>query len=418
MGALADGDRVDVLLIGGGVAAASTAGELRANGFEGTIALATRELEPPYHRPPITKELLAPSWHGSTEVYPTTWWEDQVVELLTRAAVSDLDVSGSEAVLANKRRIRFRHAVVATGAMVRRLALDGAALDGIHYLRTPSNAARLREEAGSASDVVLVGGSFVAVEVAASLALRGLSCTMVMQERGPLVNAFGTTVSEHVRRVLERGGVQLVCDTDVSAFTGEGRVSAVVTKEGQRIPADLVVVGAGALPDTKLAERAGLRIGPSGGVLCDSNLRTSAPTVYSAGDVCEYESVVHQRTLRVEHERHAMAQGATVARNILGADVPHDKVPYFWTCLADWAKLEYVGPAASWDEEILKGSTESGEFTVWYCAASRIVAALTSRRPADLDMAAELIARRATAAEIPTADRARVTRVVLPGERS
>lgn len=384
---------VDMLLVGGGVASAAAAAELREQGFDGSIALATRELLAPYHRPPITKELLGPGADGhDIAVHPQSWWEDNEIRLLTRSAVVSLDPAVRLATLANKSVLRYRKALLATGAMVRRLNVDGAALDGIHYLRAPGNTHKLRADAEHAKHAVLVGGSFIATEVAAALTALGLRCTMVMPERAPLDTAFGPTVADHISGLLRDQGIELVCGDQVAAFTGETTVDGVRTGTGRHIPADLVVVGIGAVPDTKLAKAAGLDIGPTGGIACDSTLRTSAEHIYAAGDVCEYDSVVHRRRLRVEHEEHAIAQGITAARNMQGARAEHREVPYFWTEIAHVARLEYVGAAEKWDTERITGSLSSGAFTVWYSKNDRVVAALTSGQPNDLDQARELIA--------------------------
>lgn len=382
----------DIVLVGGGVASASAAAELRRLGYSGKVTLATRELEAPYHRPPITKRLLAEGGADhSVEYFPPAWWSENDVEVLTRAAAQEINGSNQTVTLANKKVLGFDRALVATGAMVRRLNIEGAALEGIHYLRAPSNAHKLRAEAESAERVVLVGGSFIAVEVAASLAKRGHHCTLVMQEQKVLERTFGPTIAGYVEGLLRSHGIDIVGGTDVAAFTGESRVTGVRTVDGTEIRGDLVVVGAGAIPDTKLAVKSGLEIGHTGGVLCDSQLRTSSSHIYAAGDMCEYFSVVHGRSLRVEHEKHAEAQGITAARNMLGASVNHTEVPYFWTDIADWAKLEYVGPARTWDEEHITGSVPDGDFTVWYLENGNLVAALTSGRPQDLDVARNLI---------------------------
>jgi 3-phenylpropionate/trans-cinnamate dioxygenase ferredoxin reductase subunit len=392
---------VDVLLVGGGVASAAAAGELRRRGFEGSITLATRELDAPYHRPPITKGLLrAPADENELAVHPAEWWQENNVDLLTRAAVMSLDPVERIAKLANKTELHYGKALLATGAMVRRLPIEGAALKGIHYLRTPANAATVREEAASADRIILVGGSFIAVEVAAQLSSLGHRCTIVMQEGQCLERTFGDTVAGYVTGLLTRNGVEIMCGVDVAAFVGDERVTGVRTVDGQHVDGDLVVVGAGAVPDTKLAARAGLELGATGGLKCDKYLRTSSPDIYAAGDVCEYDSVVHGRALRGEHERHAEAQGLTVARNILGDEVPHTEVPYFWTEISDWARLEYVGPAPRWDREVVSGSVADGDFTVWYVAEDRLVAALTAGRPQDLDVARKQI----VAAEPVSAD--------------
>ena len=154
-----------------------------------------------------------------------------------------------------------------------------------------------------------------------------------------------------------------------------------------------MIVGAGVMPDVMLAKAAGLEIGPRGGVLTDSRLQTSAPDVFAAGDIAEYESVLHgNQHVRIEHWDVAENQGRTAARNMLGRDQPHDVVPYFFSDLSDWTWMEYVGPAYSWTEEIVRGSIEDGEFTVWYLDGDRLAAALTVGRSDDLEQARALIA--------------------------
>ena len=156
---------------------------------------------------------------------------------------------------------------------------------------------------------------------------------------------------------------------------------------------DAVVCGVGAQPDVMLAKRSGLELGELGGVRCDSRLRAlSAEHVFAAGDICEYDSVVHGRVMRIEHEEVATAQGATAARNMLGADAPHDVVPYFFSDLSDWAAIEYVGPALAWDEEVVRGDIDSGPFAIWYLEVDRVRAMLSVGGAGDVDRANELIA--------------------------
>jgi 3-phenylpropionate/trans-cinnamate dioxygenase ferredoxin reductase subunit len=288
----------------------------------------------------------------------------------------------------------FGQALVATGAMVRRLPAEGAQHEGIHYLRALGNAEALREDAAAAERVVVVGGSYIATEVAASMTLLGKRCTIVMQEALPLERGFGAAGGAFVADLLESHGIEIVAGADVVEFAGEGEegpVRAVVCADGRHVEGDLVVVGIGATPDVMLARKAGLEIGDSGGVACDARLATSAAGIFAAGDMCEYASVVHGRRLRIEHEAVAAAQGRAAARAMLGSDEPYAEVPYFWSDLADWATLEYVGPAASWDAELVRGDPADGAFSVWYLNGGRLAAALAVGRPDDLDIARDLI---------------------------
>jgi 3-phenylpropionate/trans-cinnamate dioxygenase ferredoxin reductase subunit len=385
---------IDVLLIGGGIASASAAAELRERGFEGSIVLATRELDPPYHRPPITKGYLqGREERSSTLVYPEQWNADHDVELLTRTPVMDLHAEQRTAKV-GREVAGFGQALVATGAMVRRLRADGAQREGIHYLRALGNADALREDASAADRVVVVGGSYIATEVAASMTLLGKRCTIVMQETLPLERGFGAIAGAFVRDLLESHGIEIVAGADLVEFAGEGEegpVRAVVCEDGRRVEGDLVVVGVGATPDVMLARKAGLEIGESGGVACDGRLATSAAGIFAAGDMCEYDSVIHGRRLRIEHEEVAAAQGRAAARAMLGSDEPYSEVPYFWSDLADWATLEYVGPAASWDYELVRGDPADGTFSIWYVHEGRLAAALAVGRSDDLDVARALI---------------------------
>jgi 3-phenylpropionate/trans-cinnamate dioxygenase ferredoxin reductase subunit len=385
---------VDILLIGGGIASATAAHTLREEGFDGSILLAGREPHPPYHRPPASKEYLRGE-HGPEGAYvqPADWWESASVELLARTSVLELDPAGRTAKLSSKEVVGFDRALVATGAMVRRLPVDGAQLEGVHYLRALGNAETIRDDTAGAERVVCVGGSYIASEVAASLTELGRQVTMVMLEDHPLERTFGTAAGRFFRRVLEEHGVEVLGGDEVARFEGGERVERVVTVGGRELEAQAIVCGVGAIPDVMLARKAGLALGELGGVLCDSRLRTSAEGVFAAGDMCEYDSVVHGRIMRIEHEEVAAAHGRTVARNMLGADVAHDEVPYFFSDLSDWASLEYVGPALSWDEEQVEGSVDDGAFAVWYRESGRVRALLSVGGAGDLDHARDLIRR-------------------------
>jgi len=385
----------DVLLIGGGIACAHAADELRKGGFDGSIALVTREMDAPYHRPPLTKGYLqGREDREAILIHPQAWYAEHDVELLLRTPVMDMDLEARTAKL-GREHVGFKQALVATGAGVRRLQAEGGMRDGIHYLRALGNADKLRKELEGAERVTIVGGSYIATEVAASLTLLGKSCTLIMQEELPLERHFGPVAGAFVRDLLEGHGIEIVAQADVSGFDGEGEddapVTAVVCAGGRRIETDLVVVGVGATPDIMLARKAGLELGDSGGVACDSRLQTSVEGIFAAGDMCEYDSVLHGRRLRIEHEQVAGAQGRHAARAMLGSGEPFAEVPYFWSDLADWATLEYVGPAPSWDEEIVRGDPASGEFSVFYVHEGRLAAALAVGRTDDIERAAALI---------------------------
>ena len=384
---------VDFLLIGGGMASAHCAAELRKCGAEGSVLLVGREPEPPYERPPLTKEYLrGEASREDAHVNAAGWYGDNDVELLTGINAMSLDPSARTAKLQGGEEVAFDKALLATGAMVNILRVEGAENEGIHYLRAFGNSDAIRADAEAAEHVVLVGGSYIGTEVAASLTAKGAKCTIVMMEEVALSRTFGEGAGRWFQEQLEARGVTVLGGEELEAFEGDGRVKAVLTKSGQAIECDAVVVGAGVRPDAMLAQRAGLEV--EDGIVCDSKLCSSAAGIYAAGDCCSYESVVHGRRLRVEHWDVAMQQGVHAARNMLGADEDYTVVPYFFSDLADWASLEYVGPAYEWDEEIWRGDRDEGEFSVWYLKDGLVAGALSVGRSEDLAEARRLLADR------------------------
>jgi len=385
--------KVDYLLIGGGLASANCARWLREEGAEGEVLVVGREPDPPYNRPECSKGYLqGKERRAETFFRGDEWWAEQDIELLKRTSVTALDLEARTAKLSSKEEIEFGQALIATGANVRRLNVDGCHLEQIHYLRTLGNSDAIRAGVEDAEEVVLIGGSFIACEVAASLTLLGKHSTLVMQEQATLERGFGARVGRFFQELLESHGVTVHGGDELERFEGEDTVAKVVTRGGLELAADAVVIGAGVTPDVQLAERAGLEIGERGGVRCSSRLESQVPGVFAAGDICEYESVVHGGAhIRVEHWDVAFNHGKTAALNMLGRDVPHEVVPYFYSVLADWGELEYVGPAYVWDEEIVRGSFADGAFTNWYLKDGIVKGALTFGRSDDLDTARRLI---------------------------
>lgn len=400
---------VDHLLIGGGLAAANCARWLREEGGpDSSIMLVGRELDPPYNRPPLSKGYLRGEESRQDVLFrPDEWWGEQDIELLIRTTVTKLDTDGRVATLSNKDTVRFDNALLATGANVRRLRVDGAELDGIHYLRTFATSDAIRDDVRDAERVVLVGGSFIGCECAASItAAYGAKCTVVMQEHETFERQFGSTVGGFFHRVLEEHGVEIHGGDELDRFEGsDGKVTHVHTRGGLELDCDAVIIGAGVMPDVMLARGAGLEIGESGGVRCSSKLETSVPGIYAAGDICEYDSLVHGHPLRVEHWDVAFNQGKTAALNMLGRDVDHDVLPYFFSDLADWSSMEYVGPGKG--DAVIRGSLDAGDFTAFYIGDDGVVtAALTVGRSDDLEHARRFIRDKSTPDRAKLADEA------------
>lgn len=380
----------DFLLIGGGMASAYCASELRKLGAEGSILLAGREPEPPYERPPLSKEYLrGEAKREDAYVNPADWYGENGIELLTKTNVMSVDLDDRRAKLQGGDEVAFDKALFATGAMVNILRVEGAELEGVHYLRAFGNSDAIREEAEKAERIVMIGGSYIGSEVAASLAAMGKQCAIVMMEDVALSRTFGDDVGRWCQELLESKGVEVFGGESLAAFEGDGRVQAVVTESGRSVDGDMVVVGAGVKADAMLAQRCGLEV--DDGIVCDAKLETSAPGIFAAGDCCSYDSVVHGRRQRVEHWDVALQQGRHAAHGMVGETDPYTAIPYFFSDLADWAGFEYVGPAYEWDEVVFRGDRDAGEFSAWYLKDGKVAGALAVDRSEDLVHARTLI---------------------------
>src|SRR3954468_10277432 len=354
-----------------------------------------RENCPPNNRPPLSKGYMQGKESREDVLFrPDEWWGEQQIELLTRTSVTQLEVDSRVAHMYTRDEVRFDKALLATGANVRRLRADGDELEGIHYLRTFGTSDSIKADAESAERVVLIGGSYIGTEVAASLTLLGKKCSIVMMEDVTLERFYGAEVGGFFQGVLEEHGIEVHGADELERFEGaDGRVTKVVTKSGKELPADFVVIGAGVNPDVTLAKGAGLEIGDAGGVKCSSTLESSVPGIWAAGDICEYDSPVHGSYMHIEHWDVAFNQGKTAALNMSGRPTPHDVVPYFFSDLADWVGYEYVGPGSG--ETVIRGSLDDGNFTVFYLGDDGAVkAALTVGRSDDLEHAQRFIKER------------------------
>src|SRR5262249_21275543 len=378
-------------LLIGGFACGYAAAELRKRGADGDIMVVGREQEPPYERPPLSKEYLrGEAKREDAHVNPASWYEENGVEPRTGTNVMALDTEARTAKLQGGDEVSFEKALIATGANVNILRVEGAENEGIHYLRAFGNSDGIRDAAEGADRMVMIGGSYIGCEVAASLKSKGTDCAIVMMEDVALSRTFGEEAGRYFHDVLESKGIEIHAGETLGAFEGDGNVQAVVTESGKKIEGDAVVVGAGVKPDTMLAEKAGLDV--DNGIICDETLQTSVEGIYAAGDVCSYQSTIHGQRLRVEHWDVAMQQGQHAAGSLLGEGAPYEIVPYFFSDLADWASLEYVGPAYEWAEVVFRGYMGPGEFAAFYIKDGKVAGALSVERSEDLGYARDMLA--------------------------
>ena len=355
-----------VLIAGAGLAGSRTAESLRARGYEGRIVLAGDEPHPPYERPALSKELLAGT-RADVALRPAGHWAEQRIELLTSQRVTDVDLDGGTAQLGG-RTVAWEALVIATGARARALP----APRGVHTLRTLDDARRLASEIDGTTRVVIVGAGFIGSEAASTLLPLAASVTIVEPLATPLLRVLGVEVGELLASRYRAQGAALRLGVGVRRFTGSARVTGVVLTDGTRLPADVVVLGIGAVPDSPLG----------GAVDVDECGRSERPNVYACGDVATWHRPSLGRALRVEHWTSASGQARSVAAAILGDEEPYDEPPYFWSDQFG-LRLQYVGHAEDWLSVLLEGDEES--FTARYLGeGGRLLAALAANRPREV----------------------------------
>ena len=364
-------------VVGAGLAGAKAAETLRAEGFDGRLLLFGDEAERPYERPPLTKAYL----RGETDreslyVHEEGFYTANGIELRTSTPVRSIAPTGRQLELASGERIGYERLLLATGSAPRRLRLPGAELDGVRYLRTRRDADALAAAAADAEHVVVVGTGWIGSEAAASIRQLGRQVTLLGPDPAPLARVVGPEVAAVYRDLHADHGVRLLLETRVAGFRGQGRVEAVVTEDGRTIDCDLVLVGAGAIPRTDLAEAAGLPV--ADGMLVNEQLEAvGAAGVYAAGDIASAWHPHYQTYLRVEHWANALNQGPAAARNMLGIPTPYARLPYFYSDQFDLG-MEYSGFAAAWDQVVVRGDPAARQFIAFWLKDQRVLAGMNA----------------------------------------
>jgi 3-phenylpropionate/trans-cinnamate dioxygenase ferredoxin reductase component len=363
------------VIAGAGLTGAKAAEALRAEGFDGRLLLLGDEAERPYDRPPLSKAYLrGETDRDSLYLHQDEFYATHDIELHTSTPVRSLDPAGRHVELASGERVGYDRLLLATGAAPRRLAVPGEDLGGVHYLRSRHDADTLAAAAARAEHVVVVGTGWIGSEAAASLRQLGREVTLLGPDTAPLARVLGPEVGRVYRDLHADHGVRLVLGTRVAGFGGHGRVEAVITSDGRTIEGDLVLVGAGAVARTELAEAAGLPV--ANGVLVDERLEAvGAAGVFAAGDVAAAWHPRYQRSLRVEHWANAFNQGPAAARSMLGIPTSYARLPYFYSDQYDLG-MEYSGLAATWDQVVVRGDPATHAFLAFWLKDQRVVAGM------------------------------------------
>jgi 3-phenylpropionate/trans-cinnamate dioxygenase ferredoxin reductase subunit len=373
-----------IVVVGGGLASARFATEYRAAGGEAPVTILSFEEDPPYHRPPLTKGFLRGEVErDGTYVRPAEEYEEDIVELRLGVVAERIDPEKHAVVLQGGEEVAYGTLVLATGARPRPLPLPGADLVGVHTYRFLSDAATVRAAAEEAHSAIVVGGSFIGAESAASLRLRGLDVTLI--ERGArLMPQLGCAdLSAELADFYREQGVEILAETELAELTGNGKLlTGARTKDGTTVEGYLVIVGIGVVPNVELAEEAGAEV--DNGIVVDERFRASLPDVYAIGDVARYPDPTAGRLRRIEHWSSANAQGGHLGRQLAGSKEPYDELPVFFTQLFD-KQFQVLGDPESASESVLRGSLADGRAVGFHLTSEgELVGAVVHGESADV----------------------------------
>ena len=359
-------------IVGGSYAALNIAASARQHGYSESITILTDENELPYHRPPLSKGFLLGATDRETlPLRGEAFYRDNAIEVVFGARAGTIDRAALR-VETTKGSFGFSKLAIATGTRARRVPIPGVELDGVVTLRSLADADAIRARLPSVRSVVIVGGGFIGLEMAASMAKYGFDVTVLEGLDRVLARVTGPTMSQFIQREFLDHGVKLVCGTTVDAFEGaNGTVQGVCTRNGDRHAADLVVLAIGAQPNIELVEPLGLA--DPQGVIVDLCGRTSDPAVFAAGDCAYGMNAFAGSALRLESVQNATDQGKAAGAAIAGIEAPNGAVPWFWSDQFD-LKLQMVGLCEGADRQVVRGSVDSRKFSVFYMKNDHIVA--------------------------------------------
>lgn len=367
-----------IVIVGGGLTGATAATTVRDGGFAGRLVLVAGENEVPYIRPPLSKEfLLDKAPRESTLVHPLDWYREHNVELVQGHNATALSTADRRLTLDNGDVLGYDKLLLATGASARRYSSPAADLTGVHHLRTVGESESLKQAlAGGGRRVVIVGTGWIGLEVASAARQYGNSVTVLGRGAIPLSAVLGDRIGSVFADLHRDNGVDLRMSVEVEAIEGDTNgVAGVRLATGETVPADVVVVGIGAIPNAGLAEMAGLTV--DNGIVVDAGFRTSDPNVFAAGDVANTFHPVLGEHLRIEHWANALNAGAAAGRALLGEVVNYDEIPYFYTDQFDLG-MEYsgYGPLTTDADVVIRGNLAAREFIAFWVKDTRVVAGM------------------------------------------
>lgn len=382
------------VIVGGGLAGAKAAEALRANGFEGSITILTKESHLPYERPPLSKGfLMGKDARESVFVHPLEWYAEHSVELKRDSEAVAVDKASRIVTLSDGTTLPYDKLLLATGSFPRKLSIPGAELSGVFYLREIEDSEAIKSAFALSKSVVVIGAGWIGLETAAAARAAGLDVTILESASLPLVGIVGEQVGQVFADVQRKNGVDLRLNVIVDEIVGiDGRVTGVRLGDGSLIPADMVIVGVGITPAVALAESAGLEV--DNGIVVDEHLRTSDPDIYAAGDVANAFNPRIGSHIRVEHWANALNMPAVAVKGMMGQDAVYDRLPYFYSDQYDLG-LEYVGYTApgDFDEVVIRGDLNAGAFIAFWLREGKVQAGMNANIWDVVDPIRELIHR-------------------------
>ena len=379
-----------VVIAGAGHAAGQLVVSLKQKDYDGRIVLVGDEPYIPYQRPPLSKKFLAGAMEAERLfVKPASFYDDAGIELRLETEIAAIDRDRKCLRSGDNDEIPYDKLVLALGSRARQLPVEGAELKCIHYLRSIADVDGIREGFQSGRRLVVVGAGYIGLEVAAVAQQTGLDVTVIEMANRVMSRVVSPEISDFYQIEHTNQGVRFRLSTGVSAFTGKKRVKSVTTSEGEEIPADLVVIGVGILPNTELATEAGLDI--DNGIVVDDHCRTADPDVYAAGDCTSHPNAIYGRRLRLESVHNAVEQAKTAAANICGQDTSYSQVPWFWSDQYD-LKLQIAGLSEGYESVAIRGNPVERSFSCLYLKENRLIAVDAINAPRDFVQSKQLIA--------------------------
>ncbi len=379
-----------IVIAGAGHAAGQVVVTLVQKKFAGSIVLVGDENFLPYQRPPLSKKFLAGELSAERLYFrPASFYENAGADVRLSTRISSIDRAAKTLAIEKGDEIAYDTLVLATGSRVREIPVAGHELAGVHYLRSIDDVHQIRAALGHETRVVIVGAGYIGLEVAAVIRQLGFHVTVIEMAGRVMSRVVSPQISEFFQNEHRARGVRLELSTGLKAFVGDNRVTAVETTDGRKIAADLVVIGAGIVPNTELAEAAGLSI--DNGIVVDDRCRSSDPDIYAVGDCTSHPSRIYGRNIRLESVHNALEQAKTAAANVCGEDLQYSQVPWFWSDQYD-LKLQIAGLSEGYDDLVIRGDPDERSFACLYLKNKRLIAIDAINAPRDFMQAKPLIA--------------------------